>query len=155
MALAGLSPQRIWAAIAIAVMAILGFIYLLRVNPPASFKDKNELPERYSEGEIVNGRIFVETGRLLTFPIKLNRRRKLVGNFTVLTKNSLAAGLVLREKDFELLEAGNDFERLAATGYVPMGAINAALEPGNYQLVFDNRAGTGASAEIQAVFKLE
>ncbi|HBR57090.1 MAG TPA: hypothetical protein DEA22_06430, partial [Blastocatellia bacterium] len=67
--------------------------------------------------------------------------RKLVGNFTVLTKNALAAGLVLREKDFELLEAGNDFERLAATGYVPMGAINAALEPGNYQLVFDNRAG--------------
>lgn len=154
MALSGISPPRLWVSIALIVVVILGAIQLLRVNPPAA-KRAAELPVRYSQGEIVKGNILVEPGRLLSFPIKLNRKKRLTGSFTVLTKKAAAACMVLRESEFERLQSGGVFNPLASTGYLPRGIVTLALEPGNYQLVFDNRDARQGTLEIYTELKLE
>lgn len=148
MDLSGNSLLRFWSTIIFAVLVILGAIQMFRVNPPNGRRDA-ETPAIYSEGEIVNEKIFVGSGRFLAFPIKLNRRKTLSGSFTVLTKKGVVSCLVLDEKNFELLQAGASHTSRSATGYLPRGTVNLVLEPGNYQLVFDNRDPSEKPVEVK------
>jgi hypothetical protein len=145
-----------WLKIAAGVVLVLLAFNVYRVNrtepPPAS---PTPVPVQYTKGEIVSGRISIESGDFMSYRIALNHRSMITGNFRVVGKDPWITCLVLDETNFEKWRAGNEFTAVNSTGSVPVGRVSRELEPGTYFLVFDNRSSQDKIALVDVSFSVE
>ena len=127
-----------WPLIAVAVLAGLTVIQLIRVNnkpPPAPTVTRSYT----SSGQLLSGDIQVAAGDYHATRIDLNRRAKISGTFRTSDLKSRIAVLVIKESELDAWKGNSKFEQQTRTGYVPGGKISPMLEPGTYLLIFDNR----------------
>ena len=127
-----------WPLIAVAVLAALTVIQLIRVNnkpPPAPTVTRSYTPS----GQLVSGDIQVAASDYHATRIDLNRRAKISGAFRTSDLKSTVAVFVIKESELEAWKGNLKFEQETRTGYVPGGKINPVLAPGTYLLIFDNR----------------
>jgi len=133
-----------WAGIIGVVLIIIAVIQIFRVNPPVRENVAAEPKIRWTEGEIFKGNAEVAAGTELSYPINLNRRATLKGNFTTGKNDKRLASVVIKAEDFNMWKSGSEVQTFVATGMVPRGTISRVLEPGNYIFVLDNRTGDEA-----------
>ena len=126
-----------WPLIAIAVLAALTVIQIIRVNKPAP---SPAVIRTYTPaGPLASGEITVAASSYHAVRVDLNRRARISGTFRTSDLKSRISVLVIRESQLEAWKNDLEFEQQARTGYVPGGKINLVLEPGAYLIVFDNR----------------
>lgn len=133
-----------WAGIVLAVVFVLAVFIVFRQNPPYATLPAAETKRMWTEGEIVSGPLEVEGKGILTFPLNLNKRSTLDATFTTRDNSRLVAFAVFAAADLEKWKAGERVRFVTNTGPVPRGTIKRVVEPGDYLIVFDNRASENA-----------
>ena len=126
-----------WPLIAIAVLAALTTIQLIRVNRP---KPAPAVVRSYTPpGRLLSGEISIPSADYHAVRVDLNRRTKITGTFRTSDLKSTISVLVIKESELEAWKSNSKFEQHTRTGYVPGGKINPVLDPGTYMIIFDNR----------------
>lgn len=130
-----------WLRVFAVVFGIVMVVQLVRVNRPATSPSVAERPQvRYSQpGEIVAGRIVVPAGSFLSYPIKLNRKALVRGDYRTENLKGTIGCFVLDAGNFDAWREGKEFDPVLRTGNVPGGRVNASVSPGDYFFVIDNR----------------
>lgn len=143
-----------WLRVFAIVLVAAGIVQFIRVNRPVPVP---ETPVRveYTTGSVVDGPIEVPAGEFLAYPIRLNRAATLKGTFRTAKLGGTIGLLALDEENFERWRNGGEFKAVSKTGNIPGGNVNARLQPGNYQLVFDNRHSANAPRTVEASFAIE
>src|SRR5438046_4521070 len=117
-------PERnfsslLWPIIAIAVVAVLIGIQVLRVNNRDEAPAVTTVPVTYSTpGQLLSGNITIAGGEFVSNQITLNRRAKLSGNFQTGSVKAKVAIVVVDEANVEKWKLQNDFKPRVGTGYV-------------------------------------
>jgi len=144
-----------WAGIAIAVLALLAIIQVFRVNAPRNSSSGEEVKPVWTEGQVVSGVVVVPPNGFLSFPLNLNRRVTLKGNFTTGSSDKRLACLVIQAGGFDKWKSGGEVTDVTNTGPVPRGLIRRVTEPGRYLLIFDNRMNAEEIKLIETDFSVE
>lgn len=134
------STTYIWIAVAVGAVVILVAIQFMRVNPPPQPVAEVAKP-MYTNGPIIQGTALVGAKDILTFNVNLNKRSDLKGTFTTGDGSKRIVNLMIKAEDMEKWKAGEKVTTVFSTiDPVPRGTIARSVEPGNYVLIFDNRA---------------
>ena len=130
-----------WAGIVLVVGFVLAVVWVFRQNPPSTPADAAEKKSMWTSGKIVEGPVMVEAKSYLSFPMNLNKRSTLTATFTTGENLKKLTFSLFAAADLERWKSGEEVRFLTNTGPVPRGTVKRVLEPGNYFVVLDNRAG--------------
>lgn len=150
--------KHIWQIAGLVFLAMLVAIILFRANAPSRQRGQRVIqgPDRlYANGNIAAGQINVPAGEMVKFEFALNRRARLRGSFATKGLPDQVICLVITAAELEKMSTGASFSAIANTGSVPGGRIDRRMEPGEYYLVFDNRAGATEMVLRTVDFKIE
>ena len=147
---------RVWPWVLLAVLAFFAAVQFMKVNMPdiADVTEPSGTPVNWTRGAIFTGPQVVPGGRFLAARLDLNKRSYLDGRFKVTTREALINCLLLPADQLENWKAGQDYKRVAETGYVPSGRIARQLDPGSYYLILDNQSSP-QDREVEANFSVE
>lgn len=150
------SFRRIWPWLLLAVLIFFVAVQLFRVNAPQRVENLDEpgKPVYWTRGAVFSGPRIVPGGRFLAARIDLNKRSTLEGRFSVKNPKERINCLLLPADEFERWRTGQEYKRVAETGYVPSGRMSRELEPGGYYLILDNQSST-ADREVAANFGVD
>ena len=130
-----------WPIIVAVVAMALIVVQIIRVNRPREESGEEIVsPIKYtSRGPLLNGNVSVAANGFHSTRIELNRRAKLAGSFRTPNIRLRVSVLVMDETTFENWKSDQTYKAIVETGNVPVGKINAAIDPGVYYLVINNR----------------
>lgn len=145
-----------WAGIVLVVVFVLGVFWVFRQNPPAdSTQASSGSGPMWSHGRLAEGVLEVEAKGFLAFPMNLNKRSTLDAKFTTGDNSKRLAFTVIDSADLERWRFGEEVRTFTTTGPVPRGTIKRVMEPGNYVLIFDNRANEKAIRIAESKVEVE
>jgi len=144
-----------WAGIVLVAVVVLAAIWVVRQNPPNTSAGAAEKKVMWTTGKIVEGPLEVDKGGYLSYPLDLNKRSTLSATFTTGQDLKKLTFSIMSAADLEKWKRGEEVKFLTNTGPVPRGTVKRVLEPGNYIIVLDNRAGTEPIRVTESSFEVE
>lgn len=139
------------AVILIVAAAVAGFQFL-RANRPEPQAIASQAPI-YTRGAVVDGLLNIPADEYRSFRLNFNKKTKILGTHWTGNSRKRVLVLILAESDFEKWKAGQEFNAVTQTGFVPRGKVERVMDPGVYYLVYDNRSTEyGGDQKMEASF---